>query len=173
MRKHHSRPGWTLIELVVVMAIVGVLVALLMTAVVQVRRKADQATCQNNLRQIGLGLHQYHTTHKKLPSACRTWNDTQPGMTWLTRLLPYFEQQAAWDEAVADYKLSFRFSDPANPHRNLNRVMPLFVCPADGRSQGVDDENHHCAYTHYLGVSGYRGSRDKSDGVLYYRSETR
>src|SRR5579883_117908 len=88
------RRGFTLIELLVVIAIIGVLVSLLLPAVQKVREAANRASCQNNLKQLGLALQNYHTsnqcfppgqTHIKFPSG------QVVGYSWITQILPYVE----------------------------------------------------------------------------------
>ncbi len=67
-RVHSSRPGFTLVELLVVIAIIGVLVGLLLPAVQAAREAARRMSCSNNFKQIGLGIHNYHSAFKQLPT---------------------------------------------------------------------------------------------------------
>jgi prepilin-type N-terminal cleavage/methylation domain-containing protein len=133
--------GFTLIELMVVIAIIGVLVSLLLPAVQAARGSARLAQCKNNIKQLVLGLHNYNDTNRMFPPGHLETGEENPppgGQTaqhqigWLTYLLPYMEQSALY-EAVP-------FAD-INPTKNVNKnsafwpaagtVIPSFMCPSD------------------------------------------
>jgi len=94
MRRHRS--GFTLVEVLVVFAIIGVLIGLLLPAVQKVREAANRAACQSNLNQIGLAVHGYHDAHNGFPKGSR--NDrplvlSAPRITYMIGLYPYLEQE--------------------------------------------------------------------------------
>ncbi|MDR2761586.1 MAG: DUF1559 domain-containing protein [Planctomycetaceae bacterium] len=93
--KSFFKLGFTLVELLVVIAIIGVLIALLLPAVQAAREAARRLHCSNNLKQMGLGLHNYHDATQKLPSG---WNNL--GFCWSGAILPYIEQGALFDTLV-------------------------------------------------------------------------
>ena len=166
------RTAYTLIELLVVISIVAILISILLPAVQKVRESAARLKCQNNLKQIGLGLHSYHDTMQTLPSGCsyRNGASDQPHMTWMTRLLPYLEQSALWEQAVAAFKREPFFE--AGPHLPiLGTVVNWYSCPSDPRSVRPSDHvQFKAGLTSYLGVGGvdYR----THDGMLYLDSNT-
>src|SRR5262245_8269827 len=115
------RRGFTLIELLVVIAIIAVLISLLLPAVQSAREAARRAQCVNNLKQIGLAIHNYISTFESLPPAGSS--DVAPGANWTkapfsmkVRILPYMEQQAAFNAAnfALDPEWSNGGADPNN-----------------------------------------------------------
>ena len=104
MNRNAFRAGFTLVELLVVIAIIGILVALLLPAVQQAREAARRTGCVNNLHQIGVALHNYHSAHQTFPYGAAD-GDCEAGVphprhpqTWRTLLLPYLENQATYDQ---------------------------------------------------------------------------
>lgn len=164
--------GFTLLELIVVIGILGVLVALLLPAVQRVRDAAARSRCQNNLRQIGIALHNYHDAESILPPGIRGEGADFPFMSWLVRILPFVEQGAVWKQAVAAYGVDYRFSD--DPPHPFATVMPLYGCPADPRTAQVGHAyagRLRVAFTSYPGVEGRNQTR--KNGCLFLNSSIR
>jgi prepilin-type processing-associated H-X9-DG protein len=160
-----------LAELLVVLAIIAVVLGLSLTAVQYSRSAAQRAACSNNLRQIGLALHAYHDANNVLPPGMRRSRDPYPFLSWSARILPYIEQQALWERTTNDYARQPIFA-LAPPHQGLSTVLPVFVCPADGRTHGqIEPEGFDVAFSHYLGVAG--NTSFTGDGTLYLDSHVR
>src|SRR5581483_6816164 len=135
MRPSQQRCGLTLLEGLVVIAIIGVLIGLLVPAVQRVRDASMRTHCTNNLRQIGLALQQYNDAQGSLPPGMSYHDGTDhyPFLSWHTRILPFLEQQGLWENARKAYALDRSFYHNP-PHTNRTVVMPLFSCPADPRT---------------------------------------
>lgn len=128
--RQEARCGFSLVEVLVVIAIIGVLLALGLPAISMARQASYDASCRNNLRQMGLALHQYQDVHSRLPAGCSNSGPKEKHrhMSWLTRLLPHLEQEALWQQTLLAYdQKPFFGADP--PHVGLATRMPIFNCP--------------------------------------------
>lgn len=129
------RRAFTLVELLVVIAIIGILVALLLPAIQAAREAARRSQCTNNLKQLGLSLHNYHDTYLIFPPGviANTLNSglaSNPGnMSWMPMLLPFMEQ-APLHAQLAPYMVTRRSAD--FPSELMNTVIPGLMCPSDG-----------------------------------------
>ncbi|QDS92871.1 Type II secretion system protein G precursor [Roseimaritima multifibrata] len=143
--KRRSHEGFTLVELLVVIAIIGVLVGLLLPAVQAAREAARRMQCSNNIKQLGLAVHNYHDTMNAIPPL-RDRDDTIPGdswnsqiISWRARILPYMEQQAIYDQV--NYSIPNWWSSGNRPNSNWDIapiVISSFRCPSDGGNGNVN-----------------------------------
>jgi prepilin-type N-terminal cleavage/methylation domain-containing protein len=97
MKPTSLRKGFTLIELLVVIAIIAILVALLLPAVQQAREAARRSQCKNNLKQIGVALHNYHDVYSTLPNGTTSTDRGGWGISWWARILPYTDQSGLFE----------------------------------------------------------------------------
>jgi len=174
------RRGFTLIELLVVIAIIAVLVALLLPAVQQAREAARRSTCKNNLKQIGLAIHNYHDVYSTFPINYDTsrhgGGQTSAGGTfsWLVRILPYVDQAPLFNQiqfnltGTAPYDTNQNLiTQPINGKPLSEQVIPGFLCPSNpqpttdtgawGMNQ-ANSENTRGARTDYTGNMGWTWS---------------
>ncbi len=169
--------AFTLIELLVVIAIIAVLVAILLPAVQQAREAARRSTCKNNLKQIGIALHNYHDVYGMFPPGhMDTYTDyvsagARHHFSWMTSLLPMLEQNAIYD--LIDFEaVSLTTNSNLNPiYYSAGTVdIPVFLCPSDP----VPRMDPNLAPTNYMGSQGNRcNCRAKDcDGVFGHSSYT-
>ena len=159
-----SRRAWTLVELLVVIAVIGIVTALTLPAVQQVRETARQTRCKNHLRQIGLALHGYHHMHATLPMGCFEWRHyfappNRRNFAWSAAILPNLERGNVY-EAI-DYTVPF--DHPNNASAGAT-VLPVYMCPSV-----EPDPTARLGETHYGGLFGETlVNSTKDDGVLVY-----
>ncbi len=169
-----TRRAFTLIEVLVVIAIVAVLIGLLLPAVQKVRSAAARLACQNNLKQLGLALHNYEGTVGTLPPGAAKFakKEPYPGLSWLGHLLPHVEQGPLW--GVSQVAYAERPGNPFQPpHLGILTPLKVFSCPADDR-QSMAHATHSGYRVASTGYLGYLGIDFKTPtGVLYYGSRTR
>ncbi len=188
------RRGFTLIELLVVIAIIAVLIALLLPAVQQAREAARRTGCQNNLKQFGLALHNYHDTHKMLPPALigsGRWNSTSGNRVVLNTtgwilLMPYLDQTPL--HALYNFNVPSSLSSPYGvplaggvTNTDINRpvfstLLEVMVCPSDDmgnmhktyQANVVGDfyERNTAAPSNYLFATGAFTDYDQTYGAL-------
>jgi prepilin-type N-terminal cleavage/methylation domain-containing protein/prepilin-type processing-associated H-X9-DG protein len=170
--------GFTLVELLTVITIIGVLVALLLPAVQAAREAARRTSCRNNLRQIGIGLQGYHAVHGFFPPGyladVNTW--TSPHWSWSTFLLPYLEQQPLYNALGVREQTFGNGASFAPPCPATQTSLSVFVCPSDlGPALNPSKSLH--AKSNYRAIEGSQGSTTVTynllsnyNGVFYLNS---
>ncbi len=145
------QPGFTLVELLVVVAIIGVLVALLLPAV-QAAESARLTGCANNLKQIGAGLHNYYDVHKTLPIGCYQWRSfgAPDGVqiAWSAYLLPFIGEQTIYETL----DLTQGYNSPVNQY-GATQAVTTYLCPSVPRTSFL---NGTLAASDYGGIYGER-----------------
>ena len=171
------RHGFTLVELLVVIAIIGVLVALLLPAVQAAREAARKTQCANNFKQVGIGMHNHHTTLGRFPPGLLMWGDSSEGgcgrppnvpsiknqsFGFLTYILPYLEQ-GNLDHIIEHIMIEYGDSAEAG-----SKVVPMYICPSDPQGpEWVYDIDPPLMKTN---MSAVADSLDYTcDGDTYYR----
>ncbi|MEZ6064552.1 MAG: DUF1559 domain-containing protein [Planctomycetaceae bacterium] len=135
MRVRSPNPrGFSLIELMVVIAVIAMLVALLLPAVQSTREAARRTRCRSNLHQLGIGLQSYETTHRMfaINYGSGPFDGRNLGASWIAQLLPFIEQKPLWDR--------IEFGRPAETPANLaasSTVIEVLLCSSDAHGTGV------------------------------------
>lgn len=165
-------PAFSLVELIVVIGIIGIVVALTLPAVQKARATASQMECANNLKQIGLALHQFHDAYQRLPPGVSIkTKDGLNHLSWRARLTPFLEQDAFWIETLREFQLN-AYPNLSPYHANASKVLPVFICPSDGRAFNAQQyASYVIALSSYLGNLGV--DYVARDGVLFSDSQTR
>jgi prepilin-type N-terminal cleavage/methylation domain-containing protein/prepilin-type processing-associated H-X9-DG protein len=183
-----SRKAFTLIELLVVIAIIGVLIALLLPAIQKAREAANRTQCANNLKQMGIGLHNFNDQYKHFPSGGEgniggdSPNYTIKNLTYFdlhsvfTMLLPFMEHEDVYQQI----DLRYAYNDPIAPNNNLAamNVIPEYLCPSNPlRPTGGQDAEGYgytdygpTIYTDLDPVTGVRNKNTRMQGALHATS---
>ena len=169
-RAKRRSAGFTLVELLVVIAIIGILIALLLPAVQAAREAARRSQCSNNMKQIGLALHNYADAHKCFPpNLVAAYNVPGTGTyqayhhTWLTKILPFLEGRAIYDSM--DTRLPSWNAAAGVPYPFAQKQVSTLMCPSDS---GFTDPSQTwgAAFTAYSANEAYQWWGESSDGGL-------
>jgi prepilin-type N-terminal cleavage/methylation domain-containing protein len=175
-RRCQASRAFTLVELLVVIAIIGVLVALLLPAVQFARESARRTKCENNLKQLVLGIHNFESSYGYFPSAYEAPN-LDPGWGWGSAILPFIEQKNLFDLAQMETLKFGGGANPALPNIHTESKVVVFRCPSDFSPDKNPERLLH-------GTSNYRAVTGPNEliwfivdedlgGVMYQNSRTR
>lgn len=178
-----NRAAFTLVELLVVIAIIGILIALLLPAVQAAREAARRSQCSNNLKQLGLAMHNYHDSQKVFPYNYRgegeSWSNHRRDC-WFHRILPYIEQQPLYNQYEADQaQYAWWVAESIRTAK-----VPALCCPSDPDSPGLGGAGGSLAFqgnllvcvgdnTNTAGASSATDTSTTYTGVIYGYSKTR
>jgi prepilin-type N-terminal cleavage/methylation domain-containing protein len=190
-RKKH---GFTLIELLVVIAIIAILIALLLPAVQQAREAARRSSCKNNVKQLGLALHNYHDTHRVFPPGAinQEGNTANNGArdrlnwSWSTMILPFVDQAPLYNTLDPGPTRPTEAVSDATKRSAMENSFPAFRCPSDTGPDVNNNGNRRVrdsggtlrslAMTNYLAVNSsgeLRPQMNIANGVFNIDSKTR
>ncbi len=176
------RRAFTLIELLVVIAIIAVLIALLLPAVQQAREAARRSQCKNNLKQIGLGLHNYHDTFKYFPPGIATCNPglgyagwrgiNTTGHSLLASILPYVDQaplynKLNWNVLGVDYDNT---AGDAAHSLAIQTILPVYLCPSSTTATLLSYNQAIQGASNYVGISGSQPTTAATSGTFFRNS---
>jgi prepilin-type N-terminal cleavage/methylation domain-containing protein/prepilin-type processing-associated H-X9-DG protein len=168
---HRRAAAFSLIELLVVVAIIGVLLALLLPAVQKAREAASRTVCTNNLKQIGIALHAYHNVHHTFPPGGIEWrpprNLTNRQLAWCVFLLPYLEQ----DTVYKKLNLAKPFDHSENA-AGAAAVLPVFLCPSKPRTEYRVEGRGACDYGGIFGQA-LTGPNNPHNGTMLFDKPVR
>ncbi len=159
------RRGFTLIELLVVIAIIAILIALLLPAVQQAREAARRTQCKNNVKQMGLALHNYHDTFNMFPPNItdNVYNSTSRGRSWIVAILPYIDQAPMFNNLNFNLPLANSATNPlpaADFNVNTNAAvmsLPALLCPSDSTNgNGRLNGRANIENVGFMGVTNYK-----------------
>jgi prepilin-type N-terminal cleavage/methylation domain-containing protein len=171
-RSRRKPGGFTLIELLVVIAIIAVLIALLLPAVQQAREAARRTQCRNNLKQLGLALHNYHDTSLTFPpGGFRQGTNIGTGMGWHVGILPYLDQAPMFNQF--DFN-AIGYTNATNL-AVATKSPPGFYCPSGQPNKGSSAEFAAGVPTnsvHYYGILGPKGAVTGANPARNYTIDT-
>lgn len=129
--------GFTLIELLVVIAIIAILIALLLPAVQQAREAARRTQCRNNLKQLGLSIHNFENSFRHLPTSNRPPTTGSKRLAAMVRILPYFDQAPLYN----NYNQALQWSDPNVTQRSVvSTKLTALICPSNPQGGALDGD---------------------------------
>lgn len=178
------RKGLSLIELLVVVAILAVLLGLLLPAVQKVREASNRSKCQANMKQIGLAIQSYASLYESYPPAyantATATDDWRPGWGWGALLLPFAEQAALYKQLRANstaFGLNF---NPAKPDQVTQTSLPLYLCPSNDAPR-LNSFRYEFAAANYRAVCGFGNgstvfiyaSNQDTGGAMFQNSRIR